>query len=410
MRIWPASGLWRHADFLRLWAAQSASAVGSRISRTALPIIAILTIKATPTEIAILSALGVAPGVVVGLFAGGRIDRTAKRPLMIGADLVRAILIATIPAAAWFGRLSMLQLYGIAAAVGAATTLFQIADSSFLPILVDSDALVEGNAKLEASDSVAEAAGPGLAGVLVQLLTAPGAMIIDALTYLWSAFMLGRIRAEEPPPVEAETRPTVLSDIAAGFRACMDDSLVGPLLLAEATATFFGGFFMALYMILCLQTLELSPAATGLIISCGGVGAVGGALIAQPLGRRWGVWPAMVVCLAIGQAGNLFIALAPDVRSLAAPLLVAQQLIGDAFMVAYAIHAISLRQQSMPAAVLARSNATFHVASGLMLPAGALLAGPLAGMIGTPATLWIGACGTLLAAPMLVAARALRPR
>lgn len=152
LRWWPAGGLWRHPDFLRLWAAQAASAFGSRITRTALPILAILTVGATPSEVAVLSALGVAPGVLVGLWAGGRVDRTARRPLLVGADLARALLILTIPAAAWLGALSMPQLYAVAAGVGAATTLFQIADNSFLPALVGRDLLVEGNARLEATD------------------------------------------------------------------------------------------------------------------------------------------------------------------------------------------------------------------------------------------------------------------
>ncbi|MEW5931400.1 MAG: MFS transporter, partial [Gemmatimonadota bacterium] len=280
LRWWPTGGLWRHPDFLRLWAAQAASAFGSRITRTALPIVAILTLGASPTEVAVLSALGVAPGVVVGLWAGGRVDRTARRPLLVGADLVRAGLILTIPAAAWLGALSMPQLYAVAAAVGAATTLFQIADGSFLPSLVGRDRLVEGNARLEATDSVAEAAGPGIAGVLVELLTAPVALVIDALTYLWSALLLGGIRAREAPPAPAGPRPGVADDVRAGFRACLAHPLVGRLLLAEGVTYLFGGFYLALYMVLALETLRLSPAAAGLVIGVGGVGAFAGALLA----------------------------------------------------------------------------------------------------------------------------------
>ncbi|MFY0575023.1 hypothetical protein ACN28S_12195 [Cystobacter fuscus] len=149
-RGWPSGGLWSHPDFLRLWGAQIVSAFGSRITRTALPILALLTLQATPTEIAVLSALGVAPGLLVGLFMGGHVDRAAKRPLLIGADVVRALLLLTLPLAARFGALSMPQLYLVAAAVGAATTLFQIADNSYLPTLVDKALLVEANARLEA--------------------------------------------------------------------------------------------------------------------------------------------------------------------------------------------------------------------------------------------------------------------
>jgi hypothetical protein len=409
LRWWPTGGLWRHPDFLRLWAAQAASAFGSRITRTALPILAILTVGATPTEVAVLSALGVAPGVLVGLWAGGRVDRTARRPLLVGADLARALLILTIPAAAWLGALSMPQLYAVAAAVGAATTLFQIADNSFLPALVGRDLLVEGNARLEATDSIAEAAGPGIAGVLVQWLTAPVALAVDALTYLWSALLLGSIRAREAPPAPAGPAASVLDDVRAGFRACLAHPLVGRLLLAEAVTYLFGGFFLALYMVLALETLRLSPAAAGLVISVGGVGAFAGALLAAPLGRALGTGRALAVSLAVGQAANLLVPLAAHAGRWAVPLLATQQLVGDAFLGAYIVHTVSLRQRELPESVLGRANATFHVVTGALLPAGALLAGPLAEAVGITATLWIGAVGGLLA-PLLLARASVRPR
>jgi hypothetical protein len=237
-------GLWRHPDFLRLWGAQIASAFGSRITRTALPVIAILTLHATPAQVAALSALGVAPGVFVGLLAGGRVDRSAKRPLLIGADLVRAALVFTIPAAAWLGVLAMPQLCLVAAAVGAATALFQIADNSFLPALIGPEALVEGNARLEATEAVAEAAGPGVAGILIQALTAPVAVLIDGVSYLWSALLLAGIRVHEAPAPASGQAPTLRGDVAAGFRASLAHPLVGPALVAEGVLSFFGGFFL----------------------------------------------------------------------------------------------------------------------------------------------------------------------
>ena len=201
MKPWLAHGLWRHADFLRLWAARVGSAFGSRITRTVLPVIALLALSASPTEVAVLSVMSVAPGVLVGLFVGGAVDRRAKRPLLIGADLLRAVLIFSVPLAAWTGALAMPQLCMVAALVGAATTLFQIADSSYLPALLGAEQLVEGNAKLEATDAVSEAGGPAVAGVLVQVLSAPMALVIEGLLYLFSATMLARIRQRELPLV-----------------------------------------------------------------------------------------------------------------------------------------------------------------------------------------------------------------
>ncbi|HEX9936923.1 MAG TPA: MFS transporter, partial [Longimicrobium sp.] len=372
---------------------------------TALPIIAILTLRATPAQVAVLAALGVAPGVLVGLFAGGHVDRADKRPLLIGADLVRALLILTIPAAAWLGVLSMPQLYVIAALVAAATTLFQIADNSYLPALVGRERLVEGNARLSATDSVAEAAGPGIAGVLIQLLTAPVAVLVDAASYLWSALLLGRIRTREVrEPAEVETAETsVLGDARAGFRACLAHPLVRPLLLADAVMYLFGGFFMALYMVLALETLRLSPAVVGVVIGVGGVGSFAGALLAERLGRARRTGAAMVAALAVGQAAVLLVPLAAGAGWLAIPLLVAQQLVGDACLTAYEIHALSLRQRVLPDAVLGRANAAFHVVTGVALPAGALIAGPLAIVAGVAPAMWVGACGALLAVPILLA-------
>jgi predicted MFS family arabinose efflux permease len=410
MRWWPSGGLWHHADFLRLWGAQTASTFGSKITRTALPILAILSLGATSTQVAMLAALSTAPGVLVGLCVSGYIDRTAKRPLLIIADLIRALLLLTIPLASWFGVLSLPQLYVVVAAVGVATTLFQIADNSLLPTLVGTDMLVEGNAKLEATEAIAEAAGPGLAGVLIQLLTAPMTVVVDALSYIYSAFLLSRMQRLEAPTAVTDADASVLGDILIGARASLAHPLVGPMLLADGVMFFFGGFFHALYILLALEALALSPAAVGIIISVGGIGSCIGAMIAKPLGHLGGTGPAMALSLGLGQAANLLIPLALDGGILAIPCLVLQQFVGDACLSAYLIHALSLRQSVLPHTVLGRANATFHGLTGLLLPAGALAAGPLADAIGLSATLWIGAGGGLLAAPVLMSSPILQRR
>ncbi|MBL8690019.1 MAG: MFS transporter [Rhodospirillaceae bacterium] len=410
MRWWPSGGLWRHPDFLKLWAAQSLSAMGSRITRTALPMIAILSIGATPTEIAILSALGVAPGVIVGLLAGGPIDRRPKRPLLVAADLVRACLILTIPLAAWSGLLSMPQLYLVAAAIGAASALFRIADNAYLPALVGKDRLVEGNAKLEATDSIAESVGPGFAGILIQAMTAPFAVIVDAATYLWSALMLSRIHSVETPAAAEGRRTSLVADAKAGLRACLGEPVVARLLAAETLMMLFGGFFHTLYMILALERLALSPLAIGLVISVGGIGSFLGALVSGRFALRMGLGPTLLATLTLGSAAALLIPLSETLGPLAIPSLVAHQLIGDAFLSIYLIHALSLRQRLLPMEVLGRAGATFHVATGLAMPLGALVAGPLADLIGFSATMWIGATGGMTAALALFSPTVLRQR
>jgi predicted MFS family arabinose efflux permease len=399
-----SSSLWSHRDFLRLWAAQSVSALGSRFTRTALPVIAVLAVDGSPLELGLLSALSVGPGAIAGLLLGGRIDRSAKRPLLISADIMRAVLVLTIPAAAGFGALSMLQLYVVAAAVGCATVLFQITDNAYVPALVGKAHIVEANSKLETTEAIAEVAGPALAGILIDVLTAPVAMVIDAATYVWSAFVLGRVEAVETP-APAARGDSVRADLRSGFVACWREPRVRALLLATGVSTLTFGVFSALYMFYTLDEIGLSPAAVGMIIGVGGVAALCGALVSWRLAAAMGVGRAMIACLAIGQAGGLLIPLAGEVIWLAIPMLVAHQFIGDAFLVAFEIQALSLRQAALPLGVLARANAVFAAVNGLLLPVGALAAGAAGDVIGVRATLWVGIGGGLLAPLLLLPLR-----
>ena len=192
--FWPRGGLWRHRDFLRLWAAQSVSAVGTRITRTALPVIAVLSLAGSPADVAFLAALTYGPTFVVGLVAGGWVDRSDKRRILVGADLVRALAVATVPVAAWLGLLGVAHVCAVAIVVGAATALFQIADVALLPRLVEAERLVEGNSKIAATEAFAEVTGPAAAGFLIQWLGAPLAVLIDAASYVWSAAFLRTLR------------------------------------------------------------------------------------------------------------------------------------------------------------------------------------------------------------------------
>lgn len=400
--VWPRHGLWRHVDFMRLWAAQAISAFGSRISRTALPIVALLVVGALPWEIGILSALAVAPGILVGLLLGGRIDRSAKRPMLVFCDLMRAALLFTVPVAAWCDVLSMAQLYIVAAGVGACSTLFQIADNTWLPVLIGREHLTEGNAKLEATDAVAEIGGPSVGGILVDLLTAPLAILADAVSYLVSAAFLLSIRVRETLSPLPEVRPTLISDLVLGLGACWRHDLVRPLFLVAAIEAFFGGFFYGIYMIFLMQTLGLSASVYGILVGLGGIGALGGALAARWVATRLGLGPAMIALLAGGQALALLIPLAggPEWRVLG--FLGAHQLFSDALIVAFLIHAMSLRQTVLPQAVLGRANASFHVAAGILLPVGAVLAGQIATLDAPRTALWIGVAGGLLAPLVLL--------
>jgi MFS family permease len=406
---WPLGGLWREADFLKLWSAQGISALGSRITRTAVPILAVLTVGASVEQVAILSALALAPGVIVGLAMGGRVDRRAKRPMLIGADLFRAALLLSVPVAAWLGRLSMGQLYAVAALSGAATTLFQIADKAYLPGLIGRNRLVEGNAKLEATEATAEIIGPGLGGLLVQAITAPLAIAFDALSFVVSALLIGAIHRDEPLAASenAADRPTLIHDLGVGLRACVLHPLVRPVFLVEAVSAFLNGIFATLYTVFALKTLGLSAATLGLVISVGGIGALFGALLAARFSGRLGLGRALIVCTAGCRLAGLLIPMARGPEWLAVSCLVGHQLVGDAMLMAYYVLAVSLRQTVLPQDTLGRANATFHVSAGALLPLGALLAGSIATATDVRTALWISAVGGL-AIPVILELSAIR--
>jgi predicted MFS family arabinose efflux permease len=394
------TGLWANGDFLKLWAAQGVSAVGSRITRTAIPVIAVLSVQGTAMEISVLSALSIGPGALVGLLLGGTIDRSRKRPLLIASDIIRALLVLSIPAAAYAGALTMLQLYGVAALIGCASVLFEITDNTYLPVLVGHDDLAEANSKVETTDSLAEISGPGIAGILIEVLSAPITMVIDALSYLVSAALLVSIRKDETPSAH-DHDSSLGEDFKSGLRACWSHSVVRPLLIATSISTTATSFFLALYILFTLDNLGLSPGVLGVVISVGGVGALIGAVFSRRISRRWGPGTTMIVCLAGAQLAALLLPLATDSGWPSLSLLVAHQLLSDGLFMAFTIQALTLRQQSLPPELLGRGNAVFSTATSVLLPAGALLAGGLATSLGVRTALWIG-LGSGLAAPFFL--------
>lgn len=396
------SGLWQDREFLKLWSAQTVSALGSRITRTALPIVAVLMLSAPPTEIGILSAVSVAPAVFVGLLLGGWIDRSKKRNILIGADLVRGVLLITIPMAAWFGSLTVQQLYFVAGASGALTVIFQIADHAYLPALIGYHQLVEGNAKLQTTDAVAEVGGPSAAGVLIRLVTAPFTILLDAISFFASAGLLAAIRKPEPAKHRVKERGTLVRDFGIGFRSGFGNYLIRPLFLVEANGALFGGFFLTLYMLFTLKTLGLSPATVGLLVGLGGIGGMLGAAVARRAEACISLGPAIFGSITLGAVANILIPLASGRGPIPIGLLATHQVVGDGAMVAYAIYASSLRQTVIPQGEIGRTTATLNAASGLLLTVGALFSGWLAFHVGVRTVVWVGAIGGLLG-PLIIA-------
>jgi predicted MFS family arabinose efflux permease len=391
--------LWRDPNFVQLWAAQAVSAFGARVTREGLPIAAVLTLGASPGQVGLLSALSNGPALIVGLACGGYVDRTRRRGLMMAADIVRALALATIPIAALLHLLTLSQLYVAAAVVGAASVLFEIADHAYLPGLVKREDLTRANASLSATESVAEIGGPALAGVLFQVLAAPFAIAANAVTYLVSALFLAGIRKPEPTP-EPEPHARWTDDVALGFSVIWRHPLVRPVFLVGAMHGLFGGIFGALYILFCLRVVGLSPGQMGLTIAAGGIGALIGSAAAGWMSKRLGLGPALLTGQVLVAASVCLIPLAPADPERGMAVLVAGQVLGDAFGVAILILGSSLWQTVMPSAVLGRAGAAFKATAGGLAVVGALGGGLLGELLGVRGAMWIAVAG-FAAAPLL---------
>jgi MFS family permease len=391
--------LWRDRDFVRLWSAQTVSAFGARITREGLPIAAVLTLGASPAEVGLLAAISHGPALLVGLAAGGFVDRSRRRGIMMAADLVRAAVLATIPVTALLGVLTLPQLYLAAGLVGAASVLFEIADHAYLPSLVARDDIGRANASFSATESVAEIGGPALAGLLFQVLAAPIAIAANAVTYVVSALFLAGIRRPEPP-TQAEPHARWTDDIALGFGVALRHPLARPVFLSSWMQSLAGGMFSALYILFCVKVVGLTPGLLGLTIAAGGAGALIGATTAGPASRAFGVGPAFVGAQVLVAASIAIIPLSPAEPATGMAYLVASQVLGDLMGVTTMILGTTLIQTVMPVRALGRVNAAFKAATGGLMVAGALIGGLLGEVMGVRAALWIGVAG-LAAAPLL---------
>jgi predicted MFS family arabinose efflux permease len=397
-----------HRNFLLLWSAQGISAVGSRITRTALPMAAILAAGASAIDLGLLTLALTLPGVAIAVFAGGWVDRHRRKPLLITADLLRAAALLAIPAAALSGRLSLPLLYIVAVVVGACSVLFTVADHVFITDLVARKRLLEANSKREAIDAVAEISGPALGGALVAWLTAPIAIAVDALTFVGSAILIGGIRRRERTAASAPPA-SAMEDLRWGLHVVWRDPAVRALLLATATLTLCFSFMASLYTLYALRDLGLSPAELGVVIGCGGIGGLAGAGFAGRAAREWGVRRTLIGALLLGGAMQSLVPLAPPAPAVAIGFLIATQLVGDGALTVYLVNETTLRQRLLPADALGRAAAAWTAVTGVLTPTGALVGAALAETIGMRPTLWLLPCAGVVAALWLIAARRALP-
>jgi MFS family permease len=392
-------GLWENSRFVHLWGAATVSTFGSLVTRTAFPFTAILLLDASPSDIGVLRIAELLPGFVLGLVAGAWVDRLQRKPIMVATDLGRALLIVTIPVAAFLGWLGLGQLYVVAALVSALSVFFDVSYQSFLPSLVKNDELVEANSKLSAAMSVAEASAFSSAGWLIQLLTAPVAMLIDALTFLVSAGLVVRIREPEPEAVSssAVARPSMASEVVEGLRAVWRQPILRGMVVAGLAQNLAFGLVGTVFLLYVNQEVGFDPGILGMIFAVGGVSSFLGAMIAGRL-PRFGIGAVMVVSLVLATIGEAFVPLATAANAIGVLFLVGQQIMADSALTVYDINQVSLRQAITPAHLLGRVNASVRVTEFGAVLLGTVIAGYTGEMVGLRETLWLGVALSFLAA------------
>jgi MFS family permease len=395
----PAS-LWHHADFLKLWAGQTISQVGTQVSLLAIPLTAVVALGATAFQAGLLGTFEFLPFLLVGLPAGVWVDRLARRPLRVAADVGRAIALASIPVVSALHHLHMPQLYAVSFVVGVLTVFFDVAYQSYLPSLVEREQLVDGNGRLEFTRAAAEIAGPGLGGALVGLLTAPIAIAADAASYVASVVSLLLIRQPEQAP-ERSQRRRLRQELAEGVRYVVRHRLLRPIAMCTGTGNFFAHMGMAVLILYAVRELHLSPGLIGLWFSLGSFGAPVGAAGAAWMARRFGAGRTILYTAALWPLSWLLLPAAP--RAYPLPLLVASGLVGSFAGVAYNVTQVSLRQSLCPQRLQGRMNATMRFIVWGTIPIGSFVGGALATAIGLHAALWVSAAGMFLSVlPLLL--------
>ena len=389
-------------DFARLWAGQSISQLGSQITLLALPLVAIRALRATPVEVGVLAAAETLPFLLIGLPAGVWVDRWRRRPVLITADVGRALALATVPLAYAFDVLTIGQLYAVALVTGLFTVFFDVAYQSYLPALVPRAQLVDGNSRLELSRSAAHVVGPGTAGLLVQVFRAPLAIAADSLSFVLSALCIGAIRSEEARPRRdrSDAATGMGRSIVTGLRYVLGHPVLSRVGVSTAVFNFFSAVGTAVFLLYAVRELRIDPAVIGLVFSLGSLGFVAGAAATRRITGRFGVGPSLALAALVQGGAFLLVPLAP--RSTPLPFFVAAFVLETFASPVYNITQVSLRQAITPAAMQGRMNATMRFVVWGTLPLGSLVGGVLGHAVGLRQTLWVSAVGGSLAVVPLV--------
>ncbi|MGW4396185.1 MFS transporter [Amycolatopsis nivea] len=392
-------GILRSPDFRRLWLADGLSQVGNRIDFLVIPLLATTTLAASVAEVSLLRTLSTLPYLLLGLQVGAWCDRMRNRPVLITADLARAVLIGSVPIAAVFGSLTLGQLYVVVLLAGGFTVFFNVAHQTYLPNLVERGELPDANARLQTNLSVAAIAGPGLGGMIVQFIGGAGAMAVDALTYLWSAAWLRRIRTPDVRPEPAERN--LRREIGEGLRTVLHHPILRAITIHSAVSSLFQSMFMAVSVVFSVRDLHLEPFMIGLVNTVSLTGALLASMVARRLGTRFGAARALYLGGAVYSVSFLPNAFATPGWGLA--WYIAGGIASSFGIIVLGVFTVSFQQAVTPHALLGRVSSVSQTVVFGVAPLGSLLGGLIAELTTTRVTLYVCGIGILAASAILIA-------
>jgi MFS family permease len=401
--------LLREREFRWFWLGQTISVFGDQITLLAIPIVAVLILHADPASMGLLTAAGLLPHLLFSLPAGVWLDRVQRRRrLMILADIARAAIIAVVPLAFLGSWLSLELLFVVTFLVGTLSVAFDISWLTLFNAVVKREQFVQANSLLSGSRSMSFIAGPAIGGILIKLLTAPITLLLDALSFLGSAFYLGRIRATEPP-IERDPG-SIRTQLATGLSFIARDSIIRGILLSVGTVNFFNYCFAALFILYATTFLHTDPGVLGLALGAGAVGSVIGAVIAGRVGRRLGVGRAYLLGLVLFPAPLILVPIASGPMEIVLPLLFLSEFGSGLGVMILDINASAMLQARTPDRIRGRSGGAFRFINMGIRPIGATVGGLLGAAFGVRETLFVVTAAQLLGALWLIGSPVIRLR
>lgn len=384
-----------HPDFRRLWTGDALGQFGVQLTGLALPIYAVQELAATEWQMGMLTAAETAAFLVIGLPAGAWVDRMRKRRVLVASDLVRAAVLAIVVAAALTGRASVPLLIVAGLVISVASVFFDVAHQSYVPGLVGLDHIVEGNSKLQATQSVATVAAPAIGGLLLKVITAPVLIGVNAVMYVTSAFAVGRIRHRETPP-HPDTRRPLRTEIGEGLSFVVHEPILRRIVATTGLGNFANAMMTAVVVIYALRVLDLGVAAWGTVLSASAVGGLVGAVVAGRMAHWVGEARLVPLSMLAAVPAAALTPLASVLPFRPALVLIIGGVTFSFAVVLYNVAQVSFRQRVCPPPLLGRMNASVRFIVWGTIPIGGLLGGWLGTHLGVEPTLWVAVAFTAL--------------